>query len=137
MTADKIREIRVNERSIAEFEERERKIAALEMECAELKWAQRVGVRRRKQQEELSTDIKAKEDMFMETLKRLVGKLDTNFSLFMRNIKCKGRVELTNPDNFTQIGLDIKVSFRDNQEVQSLNGQVQSGGVRVGKVRHA
>ncbi|KAK8830920.1 hypothetical protein WA577_003620 [Blastocystis sp. JDR] len=118
VTADKIREIRVNERSIAEFEERERKIASLEMECAELK----------KQQEELSTDIKAKEDMFMETLKRLVGKLDTNFSLFMRNIKCKGRVELTNPDNFTQIGLDIKVSFRDNQEVQSLNGQVQSGG---------
>lgn len=137
MTADKIREIRVNERSIAEFEERERKIASLEMECAELKWAPRVGVRRRKQQEELSTDIKAKEDMFMETLKRLVGKLDTNFSLFMRNIKCKGRVELTNPDNFTQIGLDIKVSFRDNQEVQSLNGQVQSGGVRVERARHA
>lgn len=137
MTADKIREIRVNERSIAEFEERERKIASLEMECAELKWARRVGVRHRKQQEELSTDIKAKEDMFMETLKRLVGKLDTNFSLFMRNIKCKGRVELTNPDNFTQIGLDIKVSFRDNQEVQSLNGQVQSGGVRVERARHA
>ena len=137
MTADKIREIRVNERSIAEFEERERKIASLEMECAELTWAPRVGVRRRKQQEELSTDIKAKEDMFMETLKRLVGKLDTNFSLFMRNIKCKGRVELTNPDNFTQIGLDIKVSFRDNQEVQSLNGQVQSGGVRVERARHA
>lgn len=131
MTRDKIREIRVNERSIAEFEERERKIASLEMECAELKcvWGEKVS--RRKQQEELTKDIKTKEDMFMETLKRLVGKLDTNFSLFMRNIKCKGRVELTSPDNFTQIGLDIKVSFRDNQEVQSLNGQVQSGGVRV------
>lgn len=132
MTRDKIREIRVNERSIAEFEERERKIASLEMECAELKYVWDGRVSRRKQQEELTKDIKAKEDMFMETLKRLVGKLDTNFSLFMRNIKCKGHVELTSPDNFTQIGLDIKVSFRDNQEVQSLNGQVQSGGVRTG-----
>ena len=86
----------------------------------------------RQQLHDLAEDIAVKEKSFMETLKRLVGKLDTNFSLFMQ---CKGKVELTNPDNFNQIGLDIKVSFRENQDVQSLNGQVQSGGVRAERTR--
>ena len=94
-------------------------------------------MRTRQQLHDLAEDIAVKEKSFMETLKRLVGKLDTNFSLFMHNIQCKGKVELTNPDNFNQIGLDIKVSFRENQDVQSLNGQVQSGGVGAERAREA
>lgn len=39
VTQDKIREIRVNERSIAEYEEREKRIATLEKECSDLKCA--------------------------------------------------------------------------------------------------
>ena len=39
VTQDKIREIRVNEHSIAEYEEREKRIATLEKECSDLKCA--------------------------------------------------------------------------------------------------
>lgn len=77
----------------------------------------------------LSSTMEAKERNFKEHLTRLVDKLNANFILFMSNIKCKGKVELENPENFRQIGLDVKVSFRADQELQSLNGQVQSGGV--------
>lgn len=77
----------------------------------------------------LSSTMETKERNFKEHLIRLVDKLNANFVLFMSNIKCKGKVELENPENFRQIGLDVKVSFRSDQELQSLNGQVQSGGV--------
>lgn len=72
-----------------------------------------------------------KEKDFKDTLERLVGKLNANFALFMQNIHCQGSVDLINRDSFSTIGLDIKVSFRAGQEVQSLNGMVQSGGVGV------
>lgn len=73
--------------------------------------------------------MEAKEKSFKEKLSRLVEKLNVNFVLFMSNIRCKGKVELENPENFREIGLDVKVSFRADQELQSLNGKVQSGGV--------
>lgn len=76
----------------------------------------------------LVENIVVKEADFKETLDRLVTKLNVNFTLFMANINCKGCVELINRDNFNNIGLDIKVSFRKDQDVQSLNGMVQSGG---------
>ena len=69
------------------------------------------------------------ENNFKERLVRLTEKLNTNFILFMSNIKCKGKVQLENIDTFRNIGLDVQVSFRNDQELQSLNGQVQSGGV--------
>ncbi len=67
----------------------------------------------------------------METLDRLVCKLNVSFSLYMDNIQCKGVVELINGDSFNLTGLDIKVSFRRDQDLQSLNGMVQSGGVHI------
>ena len=73
--------------------------------------------------------MEMKERTFKENLTRLTEKLNANFAIFMSNIHCKGRVELENPEVFRNIGLDVKVSFREDQEVQSLNGQVQSGGV--------
>lgn len=78
-----------------------------------------------------NASIGVQEQQFRKSLERLVNRLNDNFSAFMKNIKCQGVVELVNPDNFSTIGLNIKVSFRDGMEVQSLNGQVQSGGVGV------
>ena len=75
--------------------------------------------------------IHNKEKTFKEDLDRMVDKLNANFQYFMESIECRGVVELIHPENFNQIGLDIKVSFRRDQELQSLNGQVQSGGVVV------
>ena len=73
--------------------------------------------------------IQNKEKTFKEDLDRMVDKLNANFQFFMESIECHGIVDLINRDNFNNIGLDIKVSFRKDQELQSLNGQVQSGGV--------
>ena len=83
----------------------------------------------REEAHSLVTTMEMKERSFKEQLTRLVDKLNTNFILFMTNIQCNGRVVLENAENFRQIGLDVQVSFREDQELQSLNGQVQSGGV--------
>lgn len=93
----------------------------------------RDAIDRRTNQKTLVDVLEKKEKDFKETLDRLVDKLNTNFTVFMRNIHCQGAVELINRDSFSTIGLDIKVSFRSGQEVQSLNGMVQSGGVGVGR----
>ena len=84
----------------------------------------RDAIDRRTNQKTLVDVLEKKEKDFKETLDRLVDKLNTN---------CQGAVELINRDSFSTIGLDIKVSFRSGQEVQSLNGMVQSGGVGVGR----
>ena len=93
----------------------------------------RDAIDRRTNQKTLVDVLEKKEKDFKETLDRLVDKLNTNFKVFMRNIHCQGAVERINRDSFSTIGLDIKVSFRSGQEVQSLNGMVQSGGVGVGR----
>ena len=93
----------------------------------------RDAIDRRTNQKTLVDVLEKKEKDFKETLDRLVDKLNTNFTVFMWNIHCQGAVELINRDSFSTIGLDIKVSFRSGQEVQSLNGMVQSGGVGVGR----
>ena len=80
----------------------------------------RDAIDRRTNQKTLVDVLEKKEKDFKETLDRLVDKLYTNFTVFNR-------------DSASTIGLDIKVSFRSGQEVQSLNGMVQSGGVGVGR----
>lgn len=128
---DKIREIRVNTKSVEEYENREQKIELMKKELEELQQWSVESITHREHTTVLVSTIARKEKDFLETLDRLIGKLNVSFSLYMDNIQCKGTVELINEDSFNMTGLDIKVSFRDDQDLQSLNGMVQSGGVSL------
>jgi structural maintenance of chromosomes protein 5 len=42
---------------------------------------------------------------------------------------CMGEVRVSEQEDYDRWGIDILVSFRDNEEMQLLTGQRQSGGV--------
>jgi hypothetical protein len=48
---------------------------------------------------------------------------------------CMGEVRVSEHDDYDKWGIDILVSFRDNEEMQLLTGQRQSGGVSARAVR--
>ena len=49
-------------------------------------------------------------------------------------IGCAGEVQIAPHEDYAQWAIDILVKFRDNEKLQLLTGQRQSGGVR--RVRH-
>ncbi|RKP11061.1 hypothetical protein THASP1DRAFT_27160 [Thamnocephalis sphaerospora] len=60
----------------------------------------------------------------------LVNEVSASFSAAFKAIKCSGEVRLHRHDDYDQWGIEIMVKFRDNEEMQALNGQRQSGGER-------
>ena len=73
----------------------------------------------------------------MGPLKELIQKVDTRFSSYFSShmqIKCAGQVILEpgprESSDFDKYGVQIKVKFRDQEELQELNAQRQSGGER-------
>ena len=45
-------------------------------------------------------------------------------------MNCAGEVSLEENEDFAKYGIVIRVKFRDNEELQALNAQRQSGGER-------
>lgn len=61
----------------------------------------------------------------------LIGKLDSNFSRFMQELKCTGQVLLSHKgdeNDFAKYGLSIKVSYRALEKARELKREYQSGG---------
>ena len=57
--------------------------------------------------------------------------ISEKFSVLFRLLKCSGEVSLARPDNpedFSQYGTCIKVSFRNDEKMQELTAWQQSGG---------
>ncbi|OQV20161.1 Structural maintenance of chromosomes protein 5 [Hypsibius exemplaris] len=68
---------------------------------------------------------------WMDTIQELVGKIGQSFSHFYRKMSLAGDVILQHPDNpdhFEKYGFAIKVSYRPNRPLETLSGQVHSGG---------
>ncbi|GAM27306.1 hypothetical protein SAMD00019534_104810, partial [Acytostelium subglobosum LB1] len=63
-----------------------------------------------------------------------IKEINTRFTKFFSAIGCNGEVILghdeTDPDNFEKYSIDIKVRFRDEDQLKALNAHVQSGGER-------
>ena len=67
---------------------------------------------------------------WVNEVKKIVKLLNQYFSNFMSHIKCSGEVRLAMdpPEEFSSYGIEIRVKFRDNTNLQTLNAQLQSGG---------
>ncbi|KAF9449031.1 P-loop containing nucleoside triphosphate hydrolase protein [Macrolepiota fuliginosa MF-IS2] len=63
-------------------------------------------------------------------LRALITEIRDKFSKAFDRIGCAGDVELMPDPDFAQWRVDIKVKFRDNEKLQLLTGQRQSGGER-------
>lgn len=58
-----------------------------------------------------------------------MDKTSKEFSKYMTTLGCRGEVLLREHDDFAEWGVDIRVSFRTNEQLQTLSAQRQSGGV--------
>ncbi|KAF9651246.1 P-loop containing nucleoside triphosphate hydrolase protein [Thelephora ganbajun] len=64
-------------------------------------------------------------------LKALVSSIGAKFSAAFDRIGCAGEIQIApNEEDYAQWAIDILVKFRDNEKLQLLTGQRQSGGER-------
>ena len=68
---------------------------------------------------------------WLDSVQELSDKIGRSFSNFYKLMNLSGDVVLErpdNPDNFDKYGFAIKVSYRANRPLETLSGQVHSGG---------
>ncbi|BDA44497.1 Structural maintenance of chromosomes protein 5 [Coccomyxa sp. Obi] len=87
----------------------------------------------------LTAALEAKKVQWLPELKRMVGVVSHHFSRNMRAIGCAGEVQLycgcdagfDSCNNFDKYAVNIMVKFRDEEEMQLLTANRQSGGERA------
>eukprot|EP01132_Coremiostelium_polycephalum_P003135 gene3135-3919_t len=71
---------------------------------------------------------------WMDPVKYYLEEINKRFKDYFSNIKCQGEVQLgfdeTAPDDFSKYSIDIRVKFRNEDNLKTLNAQMQSGGER-------
>lgn len=65
---------------------------------------------------------------WITAINQIEVKLDEAFSGHMQDMGNKGKVVLVPNEDYNQYALDLRVSFREETDVQSLGANVQSGG---------
>ena len=93
---------------------------------------------RRNETEELSNEIQVLRKIWEPRLERLVKRMSEAFGSAFRSIGCAGEVLLGKSDkedgaptdDFEKWQIQIKVKFREQERLQLLTGQRQSGGER-------
>ncbi|KAL0040483.1 hypothetical protein WJX77_008439 [Trebouxia sp. C0004] len=109
-----------NPRVLQEFQERQKKIADME-------------ARLKDKDEEVATRqerIQELHDQWYPDLKRTVKKIDQTFQSNFRDIGCAGEVSLAEHADYDKFAVQIKVKFRDEEDLQVLTANRQSGGER-------
>ncbi|CAO3590457.1 unnamed protein product [Absidia cylindrospora] len=84
--------------------------------------------------EELETidkDITELHSSWVPRLERLVARISEKFSEAFQRIGCAGEVGIGRDEDYAKWGINIQVKFRDNEKLQLLTGQRQSGGERA------
>ncbi|KXN89001.1 Structural maintenance of chromosomes protein 5 [Leucoagaricus sp. SymC.cos] len=85
---------------------------------------------RQKKIDDTEAKIKRTRDRWEPSLRGLIHTIRIKFSDAFDRIGCAGDVELMPDPDYAQWRIDIKVKFRDNEKLQLLTGQRQSGGER-------
>ncbi|KAH7912946.1 hypothetical protein BJ138DRAFT_1147123 [Hygrophoropsis aurantiaca] len=85
---------------------------------------------REKTEQKLERDIKNAKDNWQPALESLVASIGKKFSAAFDRIGCAGEIRVSPHDDFDKWAIDILVKFRDNERLQLLTGQRQSGGER-------
>ncbi|EFW99146.1 structural maintenance of chromosome complex subunit [Grosmannia clavigera kw1407] len=64
-------------------------------------------------------------------LDELIGRINDAFSYNFEQINCAGEVSVHKDDDFDKWAIEIRVKFRENEELQKLDQHRQSGGERA------
>ncbi|KAI7902560.1 uncharacterized protein BX663DRAFT_435036, partial [Cokeromyces recurvatus] len=109
-----------NPNAMKHYEERKKEIARLKEKIL----ADEV------QLKEYETKILRLKNQWAPLVKNLVGKINAKFSAAFQRINCVGEIRVQESEDFDKWGINIYVKFRDNEKLQLLTGQRQSGGER-------
>ncbi|KAF9429322.1 Structural maintenance of chromosomes protein 5 [Entomortierella beljakovae] len=75
-------------------------------------------------------DIESIKGPWYDKLKKLIEKISKGFSESFEKIGCAGEVKLGEHEDYDKWCIEILVKFRDEEKLQKLTGQRQSGGER-------
>ncbi|KAG1833286.1 P-loop containing nucleoside triphosphate hydrolase protein [Suillus subluteus] len=85
---------------------------------------------REKSTRKVEREIKNARDRWQPALEQLVASIGKKFSAAFDRIGCAGEIRISPHDDYDKWAIDILVKFRDNEKLQLLTGQRQSGGVQ-------
>ncbi|KAF9780049.1 P-loop containing nucleoside triphosphate hydrolase protein [Thelephora terrestris] len=110
-----------NRHVIDQYHQRQAQIEQLTQDLAgEEAMAKRIG-----------STIETARDSWEPALKALVSSIGAKFSAAFDRIGCAGEIQIApHEEDYAQWAIDILVKFRDNEKLQLLTGQRQSGGER-------
>jgi chromosome segregation ATPase len=74
--------------------------------------------------------LDALHNRWLPLIQGITAKLNGSFAMFMRELGCAGEVALQEDDDYAKWQLQIRVTFRNNEPLQPLSGNVHSGGER-------
>ena len=105
---------------IREFEERAARLQLLQPQLAEAEaqCAERVA------------ELQRLHDKWLPIVQNIASRLNVSFSAFMKELGCAGEVALEPDADYQKYELQIRVTFRNNEALQKLSANVQSGGER-------
>lgn len=131
-TADELRQELENQRAkltgiletnpgvVEQYEHRKQLIETLEKTVED----------RQKKAERIERRIKHARDNWKPALEKLVESIGSRFSAAFDRIGCAGEIRISENDDYDKWAIDILVKFRDDEKLQLLTGQRQSGGER-------
>ncbi|KAI6252385.1 hypothetical protein MCOR07_009791 [Pyricularia oryzae] len=105
-------------------------IRQFEMRAKEIEKLQQTMARRQGQADELSGEIDQIRAEWEPQVDELVGRINDAFSYNFEQISCAGEISIHKDEDFSQWAINIKVKFRENEELQQLDQHRQSGGER-------
>ncbi|KAI0920810.1 hypothetical protein AcW1_005022 [Taiwanofungus camphoratus] len=74
--------------------------------------------------------IKAARDNWQPALEELVSSIGKRFSAAFDRLGCAGEIRISEHEDYDKWAIDILVKFRDDEKLQLLTGERQSGGER-------
>lgn len=124
----KVENIIADHNAIREFERNKAELEDVQAQLDDL------NVSDERRREELNSKVRPWE----QALTQSVTKVDALFGRYMAEMGCTGEVRLVKGEqteerphgNFKDWGIEIRVSFRENHQLQVLSARVQSGGER-------
>ncbi|KAJ4478957.1 hypothetical protein J3R30DRAFT_3657097 [Lentinula aciculospora] len=105
---------------IEQYEKRKRDIEQLEKTLEE----------RQRNASKVERSIQLTLDHWKPALGKLVGSIGQKFSAAFDRIGCAGEIRISENEDYDKWAIDILVKFRDEEKLQLLTGQRQSGGER-------
>ncbi|KAG8927168.1 Structural maintenance of chromosomes protein 5 [Tulasnella sp. 418] len=106
--------------AIQRYEDRLQKIDQLQNTVA----------RKTQKAKELGKTMKKVEDKWYPALEDLVANVGTKFSAAFAGIGCAGEIQIGKKESYKEWTIEILVKFREDEKLQLLTGQRQSGGER-------